>query len=457
MSRLLFGDGIMTNQFDLIVIGSGAAAQTVIYPCAEAGWKVAVVEERLLGGTCALRGCIPKKVLVGATEIIDQVNNMTGKGVSAENIEINWSELIKFKKTFTDDKPDQLKQSLNDAGIAIYQGHASFLDQHTIEVDGKKLTSTYFFIATGARPRPLDIPGSEHVITSDEFFNLMKLPSSIVFIGGGYISFELAHIASRAGAMVTILHRSSHPLRQFEPDLVDSLLKATQDYRIDVETNMPVNKVEKQGNSYVVIAGESNKEFSADLVIHGAGRIPNITDLGLDKAQVSTSKKGIEVNKHMQSPSNPSVFAAGDVSASGLPLTPVAGAEGKVVVRNLLKKGKHPSTISVIPSTLFTIPPLSSVGLTEHQAEEKDLSFRVNSQDTSSWYSAKRIGLKYARFKVIIDEDTDEILGAHLLGNHAEEVINIFALAMKEHITVTQLKDMIWSYPTSTYDLNYML
>jgi len=443
--------------YDLIVIGSGAAAQTVVYDCAKDGWKVALIEERDIGGTCALRGCVPKKVIYGGSEIIDRVESMKGKGIIAENVKINWNDLISYKNSFTDSQPENFKKGLEEAGIEIYQGHARFIDESTVQVDDVMLSSRFFFIATGATPRPLDIPGDEHVSNSDDFFDLRNLPDSIVFIGGGYISFELAHIASMAGADVTILHRSSRPLTQFEPDLVDLLLDATKKYGIKVETNMPVHSVEQKGDGFEVIAGEKNKRFSADLVIHGAGRIPNIKDLGLAKVNVDTSKKGIMVNDYMQSVSNPRVYAGGDVSDHGLPLTPVAGAEGKVVKRNLLGEKKQPSAIGVIPSTLFTLPPLSSVGLTEKQAKEKNLDFKVNMQDTSSWYTSKRIGLAHSGYKIIIDKEKDIILGAHLLGHHADEVINVFSLAMTNGLTRNQLKETIWSYPTSTYDINYML
>lgn len=447
----------MVDKYDLIVIGSGAAAQTVVYDCAAAGWNVALIEERLIGGTCALRGCIPKKVLVGVAETISRIHDLKGKGIAVENDGINWSALIKFKKSFTDNKPEVITKSLKQAGIDIFHGHASFIDEKTIEVDGKRFVSTYFFIATGAIPRPLEFPGSEFVITSDDFFNLNQLPDSIAFIGGGFISFELAHIAARAGCKVTILHRSSQPLKQFDRDLVEMLLMATKDIGINVRTNMAVHAVEKTNGGFQVIAGDDNEKISANLVIHGAGRIPNIKGLSLDRANVSFSKKGIEVNDYMQSISNPAVFAAGDVSASGLPLTPVAGAEGRVVLKNLLKKDVYPSTISHIPSTLFTIPPLSSVGLTEVEVEEKGLDVRINTAESDSWFTSKRIGLKHAGFKILIDEKRNQLVGAHLLGNHAEEIINVFALAMKQQITVDQLKDMVWSYPTSTYDINYMI
>jgi glutathione reductase (NADPH) len=458
-SRLLVccGGFSTLGNYNLIVIGSGAAAQTIVYECAAIGWKVGLVEQGKLGGTCALRGCIPKKVLVGAGETIDLVHNMGNKGVKAENICIDWAELVSFKNTFTDQTPTMIKQGLIDAGIDIYQDSATFIDESTIQVGDQKLSSDYFVIASGSHPRPLNIPGEEFVLTSDEFFNLKELPSSLVFIGGGYISFELAHIAVRSEVEVTILHRSEQPLMQFESELVELLLQASEEIGIRIELNMPVHAVEKRLEGFSVIAGENNQKFNADLVIHGAGRIPTIEGLNLKRAHIRTGRRGIKVNDYMQSVSNPRVYAAGDVAASGLPLTPVAGAEGKVVLKNLLEKNWYHSNISVIPSTLFTVPPLSSVGITEQIARKKGVRYEVKAQDTSSWFSSKRIGLKHSGYKLLIDKNNGQFLGAHLLGHHADEVINIFSLAMTYHLTVDQLKQMVWSYPTSTYDINYML
>ncbi len=446
----------MVFDYDLIVIGSGAAAQTVVYACADAGLDVALIEERAFGGTCALRGCVPKKILVGAAEAVDRMKKLSGKGPSDEKLRIDWSDLISFKKTFTDSTPESVEKSLRDADVDVFKGHGSFVDTQTVKINDQHISSKHFFIATGAKPRPLHIKGGEYVQTSDDFFNLKQLPQSIIFIGGGYISFELAHIAARAGAKVTILHRSAQPLGQFDADLVNTLIDASEDLGIRLLTNKPVHAVEKTNDEFQVIAGKNNEKVKADMMMHGAGRIPHIDHLSLDDAQVIWSKRGITVNESMQSVSNPRVFAAGDVAANGLPLTPVAGAEGKIVRDNLIGK-PHQYKTRVIPSTLFTIPPLSSVGLTEEKAKKHGLSFQVNAQDTSSWYTSRRIGLKQSGYKILIDKKTDQILGAHLLGHHAEEVINVFALAMQQKIPRSDLKEMIWSYPTSTYDINYML
>lgn len=446
----------MSKIYDIIVIGSGAAAQTVVYELTKSGKKVAIIEKKKWGGTCALRGCVPKKVLVGAAEIKNRVSDAKGNGISFDSFSIDWPDLIEFKKTFTDQKPDQFKKSFQEADIDIHEGEAHFIGKQSIEVNNKKLTSDYFVIASGAKSRPLKIQGEEHVITSEQFLTLPALPETLLFIGGGMISFEFAHIASRAGVQVTILHRSEHLLKNFDPDLVQMLQEASKEIGITIKLNKPVKQVQKENDRYIVITDKGDT-FETDLVVHGAGRVPNMDELDLEKANISFNKRGIEVDSNMQNTANKSVFAAGDAAASNLPLTPVAGAEGKIVLSNLLDRKNQESTISVIPTVLFTVPPLATVGLTEDQAREKGISYTVNFKDTSSWFTSRRIGLKHSGFKVLISKKDQTIIGAHLFGHHAEELINLFAVFIKKNMKVEEIKDLIWSYPSSCYDINYML
>lgn len=446
----------MSSHYDVIIIGSGAAAQTVVYVLKKQGKHVAIIEKKEWGGTCALRGCVPKKVLVGAAEVKNRAVDVNNKGISFDALSINWKDLITFKKSFTDSKAKQFKQSFQDAGITIIEGEAQFTGEKSIEVNGKKLTADYFVIATGAKPRPLNMPGEEYVMTSEEFLSLHSLPPSIIFIGGGLVSFEFAHIAARAGANVTILHRSQQPLKQFDPELVQMLLKTSKEIGITIKVNKPVKHVDKKNDQYLVKTS-GNEFFEADLVVHGAGRVPNISELQLEKAHISFNNKGIQVNEYMQNPNNSHVFAAGDVADAHLPLTPVAGAEGKIILSNLLKEQKKEAAINVIPSVVFTVPPLAMVGLTEEQAKKQGLSYSVNFQDTSSWFTSKRIGLKHSGFKILFDKEHQHIIGAHIFGHHAEELINLFAVFIKKKMTIDEIKDVVWAYPTSAYDINYML
>lgn len=440
--------------FDLIIIGTGSAGQSAAYPMASAGWKVAIVDEYPFGGTCALRGCDPKKVLVGAAEAIDWMERLNEVGVASAGARINWKNLAKFKKTFIENTPGDTEKGLKEAGVKTFHGTAVFLDKNTLTVNGKTLKAKHFLIATGSTPVKLNIPGEEFVSISDDFLDLGNLPKKIIFIGGGYISFEFAHIAKRAGAEMTILHRSERVLSGFDPDLVDLLLKASEDLGIRVEVNSPAMAVEKKGEGLFVHT--KTKVFEADLVVHGGGRIPNLKRLNLEKAGVEYSSKGVRVNEYLES-STRNIFAAGDASDYGLPLTPVAGKEGALVAHNLLNPEKKKAKFSEMPSVVFTIPPLASVGLREDEAREKGLDFDVNFSQTSSWYSSRRINEKYSGYKTLVEKKTGRILGAHLLGHGSDEVINLFAIAIAKNLTADDLKDFIYSYPSESSDIEYMV
>src|SRR6266852_4834833 len=310
------GMTVTTTTVDVIVLGSGSAAQSVAYPCREAGWSVAVVDDHPFGGTCQLRGCDPKKVLVGVSDLVDWSRHMQGKGVSAPGLSLSWSDLIRFKRTFTDPRPVQNEQSFAQAGIIARHGRAHFVDRTSVQVGEDTLVGHHVEIATGARHAPLGIPGEEHLTTSTQFLELDELPRRIVFVGGGYIAFEFAHIAARAGAQVQVLHRGSRPLKQFDPDLVSMLVQATGELGVEVRLRTQVVAIERQGNDLRVHArmGKQEHTIEADLVVHAAGRVPEIDDLDLEVAEVAREKDGVSVNDYMQSVSNPAVYEAGDAA-----------------------------------------------------------------------------------------------------------------------------------------------
>jgi len=450
----------MEKKFDLIVIGTGAGGSTVAHKCRKEGWDVAIIDSRPFGGTCALRGCDPKKVLVGAADLIDWTRRMEGKGIFSKSTEIAWQELMRFKRTFTEPVPENREKGYAKAGIIAFHGRTGFINQTTVRVGDDTLTGRFVHIAAGATPAKLGIPGEEHLTTSDQFLETEQLPKRIVFVGGGYIAFEFAHIAARASAKVQILHRGARPLEGFDPDLVNSLVQATRELGVDLRLNTAVQSIEKDGDLFIVNAStEHGKQtFEADMVVHSAGRVPDIDDMNLEKAGVEHDKKGVLVNEYLQSVSNPAVYAAGDAAASGgLPLTPVATMEGHVVASNLLKGNHRTPNQMGVPTVVFTLPPLASVGLQEETARQQGLKFKVKYEDTSGWYSSRRVGLKYSGFKTLVEEGGGRILGAHLLGAHAEEVINIFALAIRTGLNADDLKTMIYAYPTSASDISYMV
>jgi glutathione reductase (NADPH) len=449
-----------TKTFDLVVIGTGSAASTVASQCRAAGRQVAIVDSRPFGGTCALRGCDPKKVLVGAAEVIDWNRRMAGKGICGEQLRIDWPELMAFKRSFTEPVPKRREEEFAEAGIVAFHGRARFIGPTAVQVDGETLEGRHVVVATGAMPANLHIPGMEYVTTSEQFLELDELPRRIVFIGGGYISFEFAHIAARAGAHVTILHRSSRPLTRFDPDLVNQLVQRTRDLGIDVQLQTDVKEIASTSSGLTIrgsIGGEV-RAFQADMVVHGAGRVPEIDDLDLTAAGVKYDKRGVAVNEYLQSVSNPAVYAAGDAAASGgLPLTPVASHEGEIVAANLLEGNHRKPNYVAVPSVVFTVPPLAAVGLSEQSARGQGLQFRTNHQNTSGWYSSRRIGEECSGFKVLVEEGSGRIIGAHLLGPHVEEVINLFALAIRSGLTATDLTEMMFAYPTHVSDIWYMV
>ncbi len=450
----------MTITVDVIVIGTGSAAQAVAYTCRDAGWSVAVVDSRPFGGTCQLRGCDPKKVLVGISELQDWSHRMQGKGVSAPALSISWSEMIRFKRTFTDPAPERNEHSFAEAGITTRHGRAHFVDRTSVEVEGETLVGRYVVIAGGARRATLNIPGEDQLTSSTQFLELDNLPRRIAFVGGGYIAFEFAHIAARAGAQVQVLHRGERPLPRFDRDLVATLVEATRELGVQVRLQTKVVAIERHDDRLSVHAqtGVQEQTFEADMVVHAAGRVPEIDDLNLEAGGVARSAGGVSVNEYLQSVSNPNVYAAGDsVDSGGFPLTPVAEMQGGIAASNLLKGNHRMPNYAGIPSVVFTTPPLAIVGLTEEAASAQGLRFATNRGDTSDWYSSRRVGLRYTAFKTLVEDGTERILGAHLLGQHAEEVINLFGLAICTGMRASQLKDMVYAYPTSASDLTSML
>jgi glutathione reductase (NADPH) len=466
----------MATNVDLIVLGTGSAAQSVAYPCRAAGWNVAIVDCRPYGGTCQLRGCDPKKVLVGVADALASSRRLQGKGIGASDLRITWPDLQRFKRTFTDPAPVRNEASFANAGIQMYHGTAQFTGPTRVHVGDDELSARHAAIATGAEPARLGIPGEELLTTSEQFLELEHLPQRIVFIGGGYISFEFASIAAHAGAEVHLIHRGARPLQGFDPDLVEQLVASVRELGVDVRLRTAVEGIERQeglGGQFVVRtrrtaqgaegpegaeAGAVTEQIAADLVVHGAGRVPEIGDLALERAGIDFDRRGIRVNEHLQSVSNPAVYAAGDSAATdAFRLTPVAGLEGSIVAQNLLHGNTHTPNYTGTATVVYTIPPLARVGLLESEARERGLRFAAHHEDMSGWYSSRRVGLTHTGFKVLVEESTRRILGAHLLSAHADEVINLFGLAMRAGLTADALKDVPYAYPTSSSDLSYLV
>lgn len=447
------------HDFDLIVIGAGTGGNGVARMTAAAGWKVAIIDSLPYGGTCALRGCDPKKMLIAVTEGVDWARNMTGNGLEART-SVNWPDMIAFKRTFTDAMPPRIEAGFEKAGITILHGAARFIGPDSIDLDGKTLRAKHFHIATGARPMTLNIPGEELLTTSTEFLGLAERPDRIAFVGGGFIAMEFAHIAKRAGASeVTVLEMAKLPLGNFDPDLVAILVEATAELGIDLRTEAKVLKVEKDGREFAVTV-ETPAGYAVvtcDLVVHATGRAPNIDDLNLSAAGVAFGPRGIKVSAAMRT-TNPAIFAAGDCADSGPNLTPVSAYEGRIAGKNLLA-GKDARTVSYppVPSVVFTLPPVAAVGLSEEAALAKGLKFDTHFEKTAGWYSSIRVAAKWTGYKVLVEQGTGHILGAHLIGPGVEEQINLFAMAMGADLTANQIKAIIFAYPSYASDIGSMV
>lgn len=445
-------------KYDVIVIGSGMAGMTIANKCSKKGLKTAVTDSRPYGGTCALRGCDPKKILVGAAEIIDRADKMKGIGIEGDS-SINWQDLMAYKNDFVAKMPKGVEKGYEKAGVDMYHGAASFESEDTVSIGDNLLEADKIVIATGARPVILDIPGGNLPIDSTDFLNLEELPKKIAFIGGGYIAMEFAHLAARAGSKVTIIHRGKTPLENFETDIVKHLVNATEELGIELHLESNVVAVEKTDNGFTVKAASKNgeKTIQADLVVNAAGRVPELDGMNLEKANISYNRKGIQVNEFLQSKTNPSVYAAGDAADShGLNLTPVAVMEGHAVAANIIRGNSKTPDYIEIPSAVFTLPTLASVGMTEKQAKETGLEYQVKDGSASNWYNAKRINESTYAYKVLSDNE-GYILGAHIIGPHAEEMINLFAMAIRGKLTVSDIRNMVYAYPSMGSDIGSMV
>lgn len=443
------------RKFDVIVIGSGAAGQSAAFDLKKADLSVALIESYKFGGTCALRGCDPKKVLIGIAEVYDQVEALKGKGIAAKNSHINWQELMQFKDTFTENIPTKIEEELLQAGIEPINSEAKFIDSHTIEVDGEELQADNYVIAAGAKPRTLKFPGNELLTTSEDFLELSELPQDIVFAGGGYISFEFASLAIRAGSHCTIVHRSQQALKQFDPEQVEQVISQLKNMGVEFIFESEVESVDKEGKQ-LYLHTSSGETIVTDMVMHGMGRTADVKGLGLDAAGVEFSDSGIKVDNKLRT-SQKHIYAVGDVAELGLPLTPVAGSQGRLAAYNIINKEDDSLDYFYIPSVMFNIPPLARAGMLESEARQAGINIEVKVNNMSDWYFSKRLNNELAYAKIIIDKDNDLIIGAHLLGPHMDEVINIFALAIREKLAPDRLEDFIYSYPTVASNIPYLL
>jgi glutathione reductase (NADPH) len=434
--------------YDVIVIGGGNAGQGAAFGVARGGKKTALVDQGDVGGLCALRGCNPKKVMVRATEVLDEIRRAATHGITTGPVSIDWSKVVDRLHTFTDPIPSQTEHSLAKQGIDRLRGTARFTAPDRLAVDGRELTAEAFVVATGSHPRHLDMPGAELAKTSDDIFELRTPPRRMAIIGAGAVACEFAFVFARLGTEVTVIARSGHALGgELDPDFLAPILALGEKVGIRWLWNTTARAIARTSDGLRIDLG--NRSLDADFVLNAAGRTAAIEALDLAKAHVKGDEHGIEVDDHLRSPHNPRVYAAGDVHGK-FQLSPIASYEGRIIARNLLAPNTRQVDYIALPRVVFTTPPIASVGLTETHARAKGMDVTAVLNDMTSWKVHAIAGDELARAKTIVDKATKKVLGAQLCSPTAADTIHIFAFAIRAEMTSDQLHELIYAYPTAS-------
>lgn len=447
---------------DVVIVGAGTAGQTAAYDLKAAGLSVTVVEKsQRPGGVCALSGCQSKKWFYETAEAVAKCRHLAGKGI-ARAPQGSWPQVLKEKNKFTSAVPGNTVKGFQQAGIDYLEGEGRFQDSDTLLVGGKSIRAKFFILATGAKPMPLSFPGSELLMTSDEWLEQADLPERIVFVGGGFIAFEFAHFAARLGpkdCRTIILEAADRPLKPFDAEMVNLLIEASAEAGIEIRSGVQITSIGRDHQALRVYMS-SGDVLDADQVVHGAGRIPAIDHLGLDAAGVAFNRSGIAVDEYMRT-SNAKVFAIGDCAAT-IQLARVADNEGHTAAQTILSElGKGEGATmgyGAVPSVLFTCPQLGMVGKTEQGLLQDGISYNKSFAKKLGWPTYRRVGLKHAAYKILTDNN-GRFLGAHFLSDNVCGMLNAIRLAMLNGITVDQLyrQSIMGPYPSRESDLIYML
>ncbi len=448
-----------TRSFDVVILGGGNAGMGVTVATREAGLRVAMIEPDLLGGTCPNRGCMPKKVLVAAAHALDEIERAKAHHITVGKPSLDWAALIDREKTMIAGIPASLGQLMERRGVEVIRDRGRFAGPNAIAVGGETLEAKHIVIATGSTPRKLPFPGAELMITSDDVLNERRLPASVVFVGGGVIALEFSHVYARAGAKVTILEVLPRLLGNMDADAVAQLRAATERLGVMIHAGVEIQRIERAGDKLRVIYQEGGSEctLEAERVVNGAGRVADVDGLDLAAGNVAVERGRIALDAYLRSTSNPGVYVCGDAVAETAQLSPIATYEGRTVGRNIADGAKHALDYTGIPSCVFTVPALASVGLTQAAAEEQGIELRVAVNDMHEWLSGRTYAETSAWAKVLIDAKTDRIVGAHLVGHAGEELIHLFALAMKHNITASEVRDFVYGFPTFSADIKSLL
>ena len=445
-------------KFDVVIIGGGNAGIGVTGPVRAAVLSVAMVESRDLGGTCPNRGCTPKKVLVAAGQVLHDIERAAQHRIAVGKPKLDWAALIAREKDMIKDIPETLARAMARRSVEVIKGHGTFAGPDSVRVGDRMLHAGHIVLAAGSKPRPLPIPGAEHMVTSDDMLRESERPESIVFIGGGVISLEFGHIYARAGSSVTILE-ALHQLPAMDNDAVARLQAESERIGLQISTGVRIERIEATGERFRVIFTHEGTEkvAEADWVVNGAGRIADLQNLGLAAGQVDCDNGSIAIDSYLRSTSNSRVYVCGDVVPTSPQLSPIATYEGDLVGRNIVDGPKHEPDYASIATAVYTVPALAAVGLTEAAAKAKGLPTEVHLNDMHDWFSARTYAETVAWSKIIVDRANDRILGAHFVGHAGHELVNIFGLAMKFGISASTLREHIYAYPTFASDIKHML
>ena len=433
--------------YDLFTIGAGSGGVRASRMSAMFGAKVAVAEELYLGGTCVNVGCIPKKLLVYASHYADDFADAASYGWNASAPRLDWARLIANKNREIARLNNVYRKILDEAGVEILDRHAEILDPHTVALDGKKITAKYILVAVGSWPVVPKFPGSQHAITSNEAFYLPSLPNRVIIVGGGYIGVEFAGILHGLGAQTVQLYRGELFLRGFDDDIRITLAGEMRKRGIDVRFGADITQIEKLGNTLHASLTDG-RVIEADQILYATGRVPKTVDLGLEKAGVRMKPSGaVAVDEYSKS-SVDSIYSVGDCT-DRMMLTPVAIAEGMAVANTLFNdKPTRPGYLNV-PTAVFSTPNCATVGLTEEQARQAN--FQVDIYKTS--FKPLRHTLtgrdERTMMKLVVDQVSDRVLGCHMVGPDAGEVIQGLAVALNCGATKAQFDATIGIHPTA--------
>lgn len=434
-------------QYDLFTIGAGSGGVRASRMSARYGAKVAIAESTYLGGTCVNVGCIPKKLFAYAAHVHEDIEDAAGFGWHIDAPKFDWPALRTNKDAEITRLNKVYERLLLDAGVDIMHGRATLLDAHTVSINGQQISARHILVATGGWPVKPDIPGAEFAITSNEFFHLDVFPKRVVVFGGGYIAVELSSIFNGLGAKTSLVYRGEQVLKDFDADLGTMLATEMVKKGVDLRLRATIERIDKQGASYrVLLSGGDTIE--ADCVLFATGRAPHTAGLGLEAAGVALNKSGaIKVDKQFRS-SVPSIYAIGDCTDTPA-LTPVALAEGMVVADQLFNEGRRRIGYDNIPTAIFSHPNVGTVGLSEAEARKQYADVKIFKSNFRALKHTLSGRMERTLMKLVVDAGSDRVLGVHMVGPDAGEIIQGFAVALNCGATKTQFDATIGIHPTA--------